>query len=607
MVTLTDSSRNSIWDSVTEIFEAPGQHEARKSAPCPICGKPDWCLHSGKVALCHRIPDGSLKTYATASGDAHLHVLDGSTASYVHPGHLVKKTKPQPDADQLDQKWGDLARRCEGRNLDALSVRLGVPTWALRTLGMGWDGEAWTVPERAADGRVRGVKRRFPDGSKFYCKGSKTGLTYDDNALERPGPILLVEGASDVAAAIAMGFAVVGRPSCTGGIDDLVELLIDVPEAREVIVLAENDRKEDGRWPGRDGAIATAAKLTEKLGRIVTWSLPPTGSKDLRAWYNAHSGEDDGIHLNDLFLSLIDPKLVPLGSECRSYSITASTVKAYRATATSLPSLPRYSGRKCPRALKIDQRKTGGDLMRTIHAPCRSRTCPICSRIWGARYTTWFTWILGQHEQLHMGEVHTDDWKTVTRAIQRAGGDYVAIEVMPSKRVLITTVPVLGTMPIDQQDALELIGPLVHRARPVRKPITTSKGWRLREKEPDILVGDDQDQPTEEVVDQVEDVTENKAAAGDVENDGPDKEPDPPEWKTIRKRKRVAIHETAAGLKALNIDFEAETQGANVVFYWRIPKGVTDEDLVAICNAIDAEGRKHCDDPTAADLAWCRG
>jgi len=96
--------------------------------------------------------------------------------------------------------------------------------------------------------------------------------------------VLLVEGSSDALAATAAGLAAVGRPSDRGGVADLAALLRELPPARPLVVVGENDEKPDGTWPGRDGAEAVAAGLAHRLRRPVAWAMTPGGAKDVRDW-----------------------------------------------------------------------------------------------------------------------------------------------------------------------------------------------------------------------------------------------------------------------------------------------------------------------------------
>ena len=87
-------------------------------------------------------------------------------------------------------------------------------------------------------------------------------------------PVLIVEGESDTAAALTLGFQAIGKPSASGGHAHLVGVIA----GRDVIILGENDA-----GAGRDGmektfeAVKSAAKSAIKL-------MPPAGIKDLRAW-----------------------------------------------------------------------------------------------------------------------------------------------------------------------------------------------------------------------------------------------------------------------------------------------------------------------------------
>src|SRR5437879_2927341 len=98
-------------------------------------------------------------------------------------------------------------------------------------------------------------------GKTPYLKG----LTVPIGWQERDGPVYLPEGPSDVLALTAMNLSAVGRPSNLGGIDHLVKLLRGLPPERCIVVLGEFDQKANGKWPGRDGAVATANSLREKL------------------------------------------------------------------------------------------------------------------------------------------------------------------------------------------------------------------------------------------------------------------------------------------------------------------------------------------------------
>jgi hypothetical protein len=154
-------------------------------------------------------------------------------------------------------------------------------------IAAGWKDDppdgAYVFAEYSGDGRLVGVTFRASDGRKGAPAGSSRGLIVPADLHQRPDPVLVVEGASDVAAACALGLTAVGRPSNRAGADDLAVML----DGRVVIVVGERDGKPGGAWPGRDGAKAVARRLAGRWEEAVRWTLPPQDTKDLREWLRA--------------------------------------------------------------------------------------------------------------------------------------------------------------------------------------------------------------------------------------------------------------------------------------------------------------------------------
>jgi len=271
-----------------------------KQHPCPVCQKSDWCMVTDDAVLCMRV-----ESQKPAKSGGWIHPLNETAAA---SWDRVPVQKKQERTDQeLDAIWRPRAERWreQGRGeVGRLAVILGVNVAALGELGAGWEGRSWTFPERNAAGLILGVSRRFEDGTKRCAVGSRRGLTYSDGWIERDGPVLIVEGASDTAAGITLGLAVIGRPSNVGGLKLLVKLFVSVK--RTVIVLGERDRKpheslpailrrdHDPRcrgcpkcWPGCFGARKLAACLNRALSGKVLVRMLPDEVKDLRAWLNA--------------------------------------------------------------------------------------------------------------------------------------------------------------------------------------------------------------------------------------------------------------------------------------------------------------------------------
>jgi phage/plasmid primase-like uncharacterized protein len=159
--------------------------------------------------------------------------------------------------------------------LDALARSLGLSADALTRLGIGWAEpyRAWSFPMTDAAGVVLGIRLRRPDGTKFAVSGGREGLFLP--ATEPTDARLLVcEGPTDAAALLDLGYtAVVGRPSCTGGVR-LVTELCQQRQPGELVIVADGDE------PGRRGANNLASVLAAYVPTVRV--LVPRLHKDVR-------------------------------------------------------------------------------------------------------------------------------------------------------------------------------------------------------------------------------------------------------------------------------------------------------------------------------------
>lgn len=92
-------------------------------------------------------------------------------------------------------------------------------------------------------------------------------LSYSDN------PLVVVEGSSDVLAAMDMGYVAIGKPSAESGNSILAKLV----KNKDVIVIGENDEA------GQRGMESTFQTLKLKCKSVIK-ILPPDKFKDLREW-----------------------------------------------------------------------------------------------------------------------------------------------------------------------------------------------------------------------------------------------------------------------------------------------------------------------------------
>lgn len=174
--------------------------------------------------------------------------------------------------------------------------------------------ECLIVPERDYRGATVGLSKRNLNGDKQTISGGHRGLTIPNNLqelLHRQKVLCICEGQSDAMILNAMGIPYIGRPSNVGGLTATIDLLtsIDLPRDLRIIVLGENDEKENGIWPGRDGVRKFGTELAKVIRRTILGAFPPAGIKDVRDWYVQRGNGRTSEHADDLrreFLNSLD-------------------------------------------------------------------------------------------------------------------------------------------------------------------------------------------------------------------------------------------------------------------------------------------------------------
>jgi len=269
---------------------APRWNRVSRSNPCPVCGRPDWCLTApdGTAVICPRTE--SSKRVGDAGWLHPLADLGDRRPVPVGRRRVVITPPSRPDFTSLSEQYraaADPAPAAEFADSLGLSVR------ALSALCVGWAVEyrAWSFPMvDPTTGHVVGIRLRRPGGFKFAVPGSKDGLFLPETDGPADGRLLLTEGPTDAAALIDLGFPnVAGRPSCLGGLRPTVAL-IRLRRPAEVIVLADADE------PGRRGA-ANLASVLVAYAPAVRVVVPPTGIKDVRDWKRSGVTRDDIVGL----------------------------------------------------------------------------------------------------------------------------------------------------------------------------------------------------------------------------------------------------------------------------------------------------------------------
>ena len=250
----------------------------RRDKPCPICGRPDWCLIStdDTAAICARVQ--SERRIGEAGFLHRLQERQPSVTRRVRSVYLPLSSNSKLHLAELVGRYQAAVHDAE---LCKLAKRLGLTVDGLRALRIGWTGTAWSFPMTNVAGAVLGVRLRSTEGRKFAVKGGEEGLFIPSSITPTDNNRLLItEGPTDTAALLDLGFAtVVGRPSCNGGLKLLVHL-VQQWRCQDVVIVADSDE------PGQRGAGNLASVLAVYVPNVRA-IRPPDGIKDARAWVQA--------------------------------------------------------------------------------------------------------------------------------------------------------------------------------------------------------------------------------------------------------------------------------------------------------------------------------
>jgi hypothetical protein len=279
---------------------------ANRERPCLICAKADYCTISadGQVAHCMRVESGK----AVASG-GWMHRVSDPVPMPV-PKAPTKLDAADVTAMAAKMYRGKLAPEMRERLAEKLGVSANALSFMLVGIGWDYDGtEFASFPSRGDDGKVIGITRRYMDGAKKTMAGTKNGVFFGRVSLSPGETLLIVEGASDVAALTMHGLPSLGRPSNVGGVEIIKAMMNGKPELRRAIVVGENDDKAAlcrfgcsgcaKCWPGRYGASRVAFQLK------CAWRMVPRPYKDVRDWANKDANFRDSV------LKWLEPKGPP--------------------------------------------------------------------------------------------------------------------------------------------------------------------------------------------------------------------------------------------------------------------------------------------------------
>lgn len=281
---MTSSERKATWVRVS------------RSEPCPVCGGPDFCTRTtdGTAVKCQRVQSDKPDK--------------GKLGGWIH--RLIDPLPPKPEPKKPEKK-PDWTKECKAmyehekahqkRCEVASMLKVSVESLEALRVGVGWDSwdgkEFSSWPSRDDAGRCIGFVRRYADGSKKTNIGGTTGVFYVPKKwCSNPGPVFVVEGGSDVAAAFSNKLNAIGRASNTCGGHWIKQMIQKHCPEKRIIVVGERDEQPKKRgtptvpsctatcpgcafcWPGLFGMQKVAAEL----GPNAVGVLVPPGAKDMR-------------------------------------------------------------------------------------------------------------------------------------------------------------------------------------------------------------------------------------------------------------------------------------------------------------------------------------
>jgi hypothetical protein len=176
------------------------------------------------------------------------------------------------DVDEIWTRWANATTR---EKVDALGQSLGVDTDCLIAIGCAWSTyNAFAFPMKDSTGKKIGIRLRNSDGHKWAVKGSRSGLFIPtDYDFLSEQTCYLVEGPTDLAAAMTIGLRSLGRAACLGQ-EEFICQWIALNRVERLVIITDNDE------PGLKGA----AKLQSMLPILSCVWVPPT--KDIREFVN---------------------------------------------------------------------------------------------------------------------------------------------------------------------------------------------------------------------------------------------------------------------------------------------------------------------------------
>lgn len=218
-----------------------------KAFKCPICDHDSWCTVCPELQICLCMRTDSDRPSKNKMG-GHIHPLGTQTKI---PKRPMVEEPPRIDADAVmrsfsERQWPEMQSR--------FAIGLGVSMQSLASVGCAWAvaHNAWAFPMRDGLGNCVGIRLRTEQGKKFAVTGSRQGIFLPH--CHPQSTVYLVEGPTNVAAALTIGLFAIGEPSCNACIN-YTQVAINRLHIKRAVIVVDNDS------PGVRGAKALASEL----------------------------------------------------------------------------------------------------------------------------------------------------------------------------------------------------------------------------------------------------------------------------------------------------------------------------------------------------------
>jgi hypothetical protein len=474
---------------------------------------------------------------------------EDSSVSAKGDGHGTSKKRVK---SALHVDWLDHLNqhRANAREMLLLAGMLGVHPDALRRLDLGYvpesesEPEHWLFPERDGNATVMGLLRRYANKKKKRMTGSQCGLLFDPTEAITD-VLLIVEGPSDVAAAMTMGICAVGRPNNMGGAELLATFnRRGVADDVFVVVLGENDRKPTGLWPGREGALHVAGHMARLLGKRMAWAMPPEGVKDLREWMweskpdvldkekclaigqeivafvranvqwveppggggMCRNGEKEQTKSDNVSCPTLDHRYIVEESNRCSGTPQEQTKSDNNSCPRFSPVFTDYSQweslgaatqdvlargmilKPCPKHyVPLLQGKSNPRIGLALRVDCRMYGCPVCGLRRRCRWLLHFMCIFELQVALYAAHVTAEALGALTKHVRRHDGDYLVIAQADGRFLFVASCEFSGGRQVAVLEAAELVAAALQNldgnaAGKRKRPVKTSCGWALHER-----------------------------------------------------------------------------------------------------------------------------